>query len=462
MRRCLGCGHPPPRPEGYGRASAALQLPHQDLDGTARPGMLTTVVPGGTSQRATEPAPIRAPDQMLTPRVMTAPDPAREHRYPSVLRYLVAVTRLYLSPPDMTADDRERLLAAFDSNWITTMGSEVDGFEADIVAFTGVEAAVALASGTSALHLALLLHGVGPGDEVWVSTFTFVAPANAVRYVGADLRFIDSERDTWNMDPDLLADALERAADRDRLPAAVIVVDLYGQCAQLDRITGLCSRFGVPLIEDAAEAIGATWQGRQAGSCGSLAAYSFNGNKIITTGGGGMLVGDRESIDRARYLSQQARQPVMHYEHTEVGYNYRMSNLLAAVGRGQLASLPGKIRRRHEIHAAYQSGLAGIEGVEFMPWDRRGEPNGWLTVITVDPSTGLEPHRLCEQMAELDIECRPAWKPMHMQPVFGGSATEGSAVAESLYAQGVCLPSGSSMSGGDTDRVLAALLGILG
>ena len=353
-------------------------------------------------------------------------------------------------------------MAAFDSNWITTLGAEVDGFEADVVEACGVEAAVALASGTAALHLALLLHGVKPADEVWVSTFTFIAPANAARYLGADLRFIDSERTTWNMDPDVLEDALERAADEDRLPAAVVVVDLYGQCAQLDRITEVCRRFDVPLVEDAAEAIGATWQGRHAGAWGALAAYSFNGNKIMTTGGGGMLVGDAESIDRARYLSQQARQPVLHYEHTEVGFNYRMSNLLAAVGRGQLASLPGKIGRRHEINAAYRAVLAEIEGIEFMPWDPQGQPNGWLTLLTLEPSMGLDPRDLCERLEQLDIEARPAWKPMHLQPVFAGAPVEGGAVAEDLYARGVCLPSGSGMTDGDVERVVEAISGAVG
>ena len=324
-----------------------------------------------------------------------------------------------------------------------------------------VEAAVALASGTAALHLALLLHGVQPGDEVWVSTFTFIAPANAARYLGAELRFIDAERTTWNMDPDVLEDALERAADENRLPAAVVVVDLYGQCAQLDRITEVCRRFDVPLVEDAAEAIGATWQGRHAGAWCALAAYSFNGNKIMTTGGGGMLVGDAESIDRARYLSQQARQPVLHYEHTEVGFNYRMSNLLAAVGRGQLASLPDKIARRHEINAAYRTGLAEIEGIGFMPWDPRGMPNAWLTLITLDPSTGLEPQGLCAELEEVDIEARPAWKPMHLQPVFAGCPVEGGAVAEDLYARGVCLPSGSGMTDDDVARVVEEVVGVV-
>jgi dTDP-4-amino-4,6-dideoxygalactose transaminase len=371
------------------------------------------------------------------------------------------VGRLYLSPPDMSGSERERLLQAFDSNWITTMGAAVDGFEADVVAFTGAEAAVALASGTAALHLALVVAGVRSGDEVWVSTLTFAAPANAVVYTGASLRFIDSDRTTWNMDPELLGAALAEAAAADRLPAAVIVVDIYGQCAELDRIGELCDQYGVAVIEDAAEALGATWQGRSAGTWGRLGAFSFNGNKIITTGGGGMLVGDAELVDRARYLSQQARQPVLHYEHVDVGYNYRLSNLLAAVGSGQLAELPGKIERRHAINRAYRAGLADVDGVDFMPWDDRGSPNGWLTLITLDPSTGLTPHELCAALESQDIEARPAWKPMHLQPVFADVPTVGGEVAAELFDRGVCLPSGSAMTDGDVDRVVEAVTGAL-
>lgn len=362
--------------------------------------------------------------------------------------------RIYLSPPDMAGDERKRLLAAFDSNWITTLGAEVDGFEADVVDLTGVEAAVALSSGTAALHLAMLLHDVGPGDEVWVSTLTFVAPANAVRYLGAELRFIDSERETWNMDPDLLAAALAEAATAGRLPKAVICVDIYGQCAQLDRIAALCEEYGVVLIEDAAEALGASWKGRAAGGWGALGAYSFNGNKIITCGGGGMLVGRRDLVDRARYLAQQARQPFLHYEHTEVGFNYRLSNLLAAVGRGQLADLPDKIARRRAINSIYRGALGDAQGLSFMPWDPRGEVNAWLTLATIDPSAGVTPLELCSALDAAAIEARPAWKPMHLQPVFEGVPVVGGAVAEDLFAHGICLPSGSSMSDSNVERVV--------
>jgi dTDP-4-amino-4,6-dideoxygalactose transaminase len=370
---------------------------------------------------------------------------------------VLAVGRIYLSPPDVGDAERAALLRAFDSNWITTMGAEVDAFEVEIAEFTGADAAVALSSGTAALHLALLLHDIGPGDEVWVSTFTFVAPANAVRYVGADLRFIDSERDTWNMDPDLLEQALEDAAAAGRLPRAVIAVDLYGQCAQLDRISAACERFDVVLIEDAAEALGATWQGRHAGTWGRLGVFSFNGNKIMTTSGGGMLVGDRDLVDRARYLAQQARQPVLHYEHTDVGYNYRLSNLLAGMGRAQLERLPAMTKRRRQIHDAYVDALAVLDGVEFMPFDDRGEPNAWLTVMTVPSESSLTPQALCAELDRHDIEARPAWKPMHLQPVFDGVPCVGGAVADDLFTRGVCLPSGSGMTDDDVQRVIDAV-----
>ncbi len=369
--------------------------------------------------------------------------------------------RIYLSPPDVGALERDALLRAFDSNWITPLGPEVDAFEAEICELTGADAAAALASGTAGLHLALLLAGVGAGDEIWVSTLTFIAPANAVTYVGATLRFIDSELETWNMDPELLEAALKGAAAEGRLPKAVIVVDLYGQCAQLDRLSELCDEYGVVMIEDAAEAIGATWKGRQGSTYGRYGVFSFNGNKIMTTGGGGALVGPAEDMERARYLASQARQPVAHYEHDEVGFNYRMSNLLAALGRAQLERLPSIIARCREINAAYRSGLGDIDGLEFMPWDDRGKPNGWLTVATIEPSTGVAPLELCEALAAQGIEARPAWKPMHLQSVFAGVPVVGGDVAAGLFETGVCLPSGSGLTDDELDQVVTAVRKVL-
>ena len=370
------------------------------------------------------------------------------------------MTRLYLSPPDMSADDRTRLMAAFDSNWITTLGAEVDGFEADVVDAYEVEAAVALASGTAALHLALLLHGVSTGDEVWVSTFTFVAPANAARYLGADLRFIDSETSTWNMDPDLLEDALERAAAEGRLPAAVVAVDLYGQCAQLDRITAACRRFDVPLVEDAAEAIGATWQGRHAGAWGALAAYSFNGNKIMTTGGGGMLVGDRR-VDRAGPVPRPAGPPTR-------------AALRAHRGGVQLPHVQPARRRR--------PGPAGVTARQdpASPRDQRGLPigTGWARRRRVH---AVGPAGRAQRVADADharsgdgpatrTASVRSWSSSTSRPARHGSRctssrsspaspVEGGAVAEDLYARGVCLPSGSGMTDADVERVVEAVVG---
>lgn len=379
--------------------------------------------------------------------------------------YDPAVGRIHLSPPDVGDAEREALLRAFDSNWITPLGPEVDAFEAEVCEFTGAEDAAALVSGTAALHLALLLAGAGEGSEVWVSTLTFVAPANAVRYVGAELRFIDSERDTWNMDPDLLEAELVSAAASGRLPVAVIVVDIYGQCAQLDRIAELCGRYGVCLIEDAAEAIGATWKGRPAGTWADYGALSFNGNKIMTTAGGGMLVGPAGDMERARYLASQARKPVLHYEHEEVGYNYRLSNILAALGRAQLERLPQIMKRCEQINAHYREAFGGIAGLEFMPRDDRGTPNSWLTVMTVNQSLldrGTTPQHICERLGAEEIEARPAWKPMHLQNMFAGVPIAGGAVAEDLFDRGVCLPSGSGMTDADVERVSDAVRRAIG
>jgi dTDP-4-amino-4,6-dideoxygalactose transaminase len=372
------------------------------------------------------------------------------------------MSRIYLSPPHMLGGERELLLDAFDSNWIAPLGPHVTGFEAEIAARAGVAHAAALSSGTAGLQLALVLLGVGPGDRVVVPSMTFVATANAVRYVGAEPVFVDSERNTWNLDPDLLEEHLRASAARGELPAAVIPVDLYGQCADYDRIIPICEAFEVPVIEDAAEALGATWQGRPAGGFGSMGVFSFNGNKIITTSGGGMLVSEDEAlVSKARKLATQAREPAPHYEHVELGYNHRMSNLLAALGRGQLANLDTMIATRKGHFQAYSEALGGLDGVEMMPIDPRGEPNHWLTCFTIDPERfGCDRETVRAHLETLDIESRPLWKPMHLQPLYRRCPMVGGRVVESLFAHGLCLPSGSSLTSGDRDRVIDGILAV--
>jgi dTDP-4-amino-4,6-dideoxygalactose transaminase len=347
----------------------------------------------------------------------------------------------------------------FASNWIAPLGPQVDAFEAEFAAAVGAPHALALVSGTAALHLALLLAGVGPGDEVLVSTLTFSASANPVVYLGGRPVFIDSERISWNMDPALLADTLARKARQGRLPKAVVLVHLYGQAADIAPILQACQRYDVPLIEDAAEALGATYQGRSPGVFGQSGIFSFNGNKIITTSSGGMLVSaDAALIEHARKLAQQARDPAPHYEHSEIGYNYRLSNVLAAIGRGQLQVLAERVRRRREICEAYRQLLGDLPGVAFMPEAPWGRATRWLTVITVDPAQfGATREQIRLALEKENIESRPLWKPMHLQPVFRDCEAVGGAVAEDLFGQGLCLPSGSSMTREDQGRVVAAV-----
>jgi dTDP-4-amino-4,6-dideoxygalactose transaminase len=369
------------------------------------------------------------------------------------------MNRIYLSPPDVGAAERALLLDAFDSGWIAPLGPHVDAFEREFAAAVGVPHAVALSSGTAALHLALEILGVGRGNEVITSTLTFAATANAICYVGATPVFVDVSPETWNLDPDLLDEELARRARLGRQVAAVIAVDLYGQCADYNQIEALCARYGVRLLEDAAEGLGATCGSRPAGAFGECAAFSFNGNKIITTSGGGMLVSHRRDVvDRARHLSTQARQPVAHYEHEEVGYNYRLSNLLAAVGRGQLAALDEKVARRRALRAAYRSALAPCQGIEFMPEAPYGSSNGWLTCITIDPvQFGVDREAARLFLERCNIESRPVWKPMHMQPVFREAQVCRGSVAAGLFETGLCLPSGSNLTAADQQRVTSAL-----
>lgn len=372
------------------------------------------------------------------------------------------MSRIYLSPPHVSDEERRLLLEAFDSNWIAPLGPHVDAFEQEFGDVAGVPYAAALSSGTAALHLGLLLLGVGPGDEVVTSTLTFAATANAIVYRGARPVFIDSSADTWNIDPELLRGELKACAARGKLPKAVLVVDLYGQCADYEPILSICDEYGVPVIEDAAEALGSSYRGRPAGSFGVMAAFSFNGNKIITTSGGGMLVSPRSDwIERARYLSTQARDHAPHYQHSEVGYNYRMSNLLAAVGRGQLRNLPDRIQKRRANNAYYREVLFAAPGISFMPEAPYGRSNNWLTCITVDPRQfGATREAIREHLESQNIESRPVWKPLHLQPAFSGCRARGGAVSQDLFERGLCLPSGSTLTRGELDRVTGALLAV--
>jgi dTDP-4-amino-4,6-dideoxygalactose transaminase len=367
--------------------------------------------------------------------------------------------RVFLSSPHLSGLEEQFVADAFATNWVTPLGPHVDAFEVEFAAAVGARYAVALSSGTAALHLGLLLAGVGPGDEVLVSTLTFVASVNPIVYLGATPVFIDSERSSWNMDPALLEEALDARARRGRLPKAVVLVHLYGQSADLDAISAACSRHGVPLIEDAAEALGASYKGRPPGTSGVSGVFSFNGNKIITTAGGGMLVSaDEALIAHARKLSTQARDPAPHYEHSEVGYNYRMSNVLAAIGRGQLRVLGDRVAARRRNFAFYREALGDIPGIEFMPEAPWGTHTRWLTTLTIDPEEFAADREDIRRALDAEgIEARPVWKPMHLQPLYAQSPIVGRGVADDLYARGLCLPSGSNLTETDLERVVAVI-----
>lgn len=370
--------------------------------------------------------------------------------------------RVYLSPPHLGGEEARLVAEAFASNWIAPLGPHVDAFEAEFAALVGSTHAVALSSGTAALHLALVHLGVGAGDRVIVSTLTFAASANPVRYLGADPVFVDSERRSWNMDPVLLEEALADGARRGRLPKAVVLVHLYGQAANLEAIGAVCARFGVPLVEDAAEALGATYQGRSPGTFGIVGVFSFNGNKIVTTSGGGMLVTEDGALAaHLRKLATQARDPAPHYEHSEVGYNYRLSNVLAAIGRGQIRYLADRVAARRRNFERYSRDLGTLPGISFMPEADWGRATRWLTVMTVDPAAyGADREAIRLALEAENIEARPVWKPMHLQPVFRGAEVWGGEVARGVFERGLCLPSGSSLAEADRQRVVAVLRGL--
>ncbi|TFU25711.1 DegT/DnrJ/EryC1/StrS family aminotransferase [Thermus tengchongensis] len=371
---------------------------------------------------------------------------------------------IYLSPPHLSGLEAQFLQEALESGWIAPLGPQVEAFEREFAEAVGAKHALALSSGTAAIHLALILAGVGPGDEVVVSTLTFAASAFPVLYLGAKPVFVDSERVSWNMDPALLADFLERRAKKGKLPKAVVLVHLYGQSADIDPIRNLCQEYGVALIEDAAEALGSTYKGKSPGVFGLAGIFSFNGNKIITTSGGGMLVSeDGGLIAHARKLATQAREPVPWYEHREVGYNYRMSNLLAALGRAQLRTLEDRVQARRAIFQRYVEALAHVPGLSFQPEAPWGRHTRWLTVMLVDEAAfGLGPEEIRRALEERGIETRPVWKPLHLQPVFRGAETLGGEVAEEFFRTGLCLPSGSSLTREEQERVIEAILRLAG
>ncbi|MGW4462103.1 aminotransferase class I/II-fold pyridoxal phosphate-dependent enzyme [Micromonospora sp. NPDC004704] len=388
--------------------------------------------------------------------------------------------RVYLSPPDVGPLEESYLVRALRSGWVAPVGPEVDAFEREVAERVGAAYAVAVSSGTAALHLALLALGAGPGQVVVVPTLTFVATANAVVYTGAEPVFVDCEPATGNIDVDLLADLLHRLRAEGRRVAAVVPVDMFGACADYDELLPVCAAARVPVLVDAAESLGATYRGRAAGSFGRVTAFSFNGNKIITTSGGGMLVSDDAGIiARSRHLATQARQPVPHYEHQDIGYNYRLSNLLAALGRAQLSRLDEMLARRRELRERYAKLFAAVPGVRLLGEGDESGPGGdgipagvriaadgagargancWLTTIVVDPDrAGWRAGQLGAHLAAQDIESRPVWKPMHLQPIFGQARAVLTGAAQRLFEDGLTLPSGSALDETQTGRVFHAI-----
>jgi dTDP-4-amino-4,6-dideoxygalactose transaminase len=364
--------------------------------------------------------------------------------------------RIYLSPPNVGELEKEFIVDALESGWVAPLGPHVEGFEREISDFVGVPHAVALSSGTAGLHLCLVAAGIGDGHEVIVPTMTFAATAFAVKYVGATPIFIDSEAQSWNVDPTLLEAFLNLRANEDNIPAALIAVDVFGQTANYSEINEICKRYGVLLIEDAAESLGATYEDRHAGSFGQAAVFSFNGNKIMTTSGGGMVVShDGDFIARIRHLATQARQPVPWYEHEDVGYNYRLSNLLAALGRAQLKRLPDFINNRREARQIYSAFFSEESGAHILQDANWGQSNGWLSVAYFDDPNQVEMVRT--HLAKHDIESRHVWKPMHLQPVFSSTEFVGTGVAQDLFEHGLCLPSSSGEVASDVVQTLKDL-----
>ena len=371
--------------------------------------------------------------------------------------------RILLSVPHMGGREQSYVNDAFATNWLSTVGPNLTAFEREFQSRVGLPA-VALASGTASLHLALRLAGVGPGDDVFCSTLTFAAAANAIVYQGAAPVFLDSDHTSWNLDPGVLASALQARAAANRLPKALVVVHLYGQSADMDPICDLCAQYGVAVIEDAAEAVGTLYKGRPAGTFGAAGAYSFNGNKIITTTGGGMLVSPNPAwVERARFWSQQARDPGVAYEHSELGFNYRMSNVLAGIGRGQLEVLDLRVRQRRAIAFRYRDAFADLPGISLMPQAAYGLHTNWLSCFLIEENRfGCSRDALLRALDAANIESRPVWKPMHLQPFYAACAHYGGEVAEDLFRRGICLPSSSSLPLEDQLYVINSLRAAVG
>lgn len=371
--------------------------------------------------------------------------------------------RIFLASPHMGGQEQEFIKQAFETNWIAPLGPNVDMFEKEVSELVGVNGAAALSSGTAALHLALRYVGVERGDTVFCSSLTFAASCNPIIYEGAEPVFIDSEPGSWNMSPIALKKAFQESKRINKIPKAVVVVNLYGQSADMDTIKEICDGYGVPIIEDAAESLGATYKKRYSGTLGRFGVYSFNGNKIITTSGGGMLVSnDKTALNKIRFWATQSRDVARHYQHSELGYNYRMSNILAGVGRGQLRVLQERINQKKNIYDTYKRELSEIKEIEFIPVAEYGQPNHWLTVITLKKDSSFKPIDIMMELEKENIESRPVWKPMHLQPIFSrynfySHNDNGISIAEDVFNRGVCLPSDTKMVEEDLKMVISII-----
>ncbi len=371
------------------------------------------------------------------------------------------LSRIWLSSPHMGGDEQQFVQSAFDTNWLSPMGANVNGFEEDLQHYTGVNHVAALSSGTAAIHLALIILGIEKGDEVLVSTFTFAGSINPIIYQGGIPIMVDSEPETWNISPDYLEEAIvDRIAQTGKAPKALILVHLYGMPAKLDEIIAICQKYNVLIVEDAAEALGSSYKGRKLGSFGDFGVFSFNGNKIITTSGGGALLSENEEwISKSRFLATQARDKAAHYEHSEIGYNYRMSNVVAGIGRGQMLVLDEWVERRRAMNRFYRNLLERVDGIELLVESNDDYfSNHWLTAITVDKhSTGFDREAIRLQLQSDNIESRPLWKPMHLQPVFKKFPYYGNGISERLFETGLCLPSGSNLGLSERERIEESL-----